>query len=145
VVRRRLRHERLPFGLDGTVRTIVDAPSTPATEAILTPQALGLLTELHTCFAGRRAELLELRQRRRQELAGGGRLDFRPETRHIREALSWRVAPPAPGLEDRRVEITGPTERKMTINARNSGASVWLADLEDANTPHFENVVGGQV
>lgn len=145
VVRRRRRHERLPFGLDGTVRTIVDAPSTSDTEAILTPQALALLTELHKRFAGRRAELLELRQQRRRQLAEGGRLDFLAETRHIREDSSWRVAPPAPGLEDRRVEITGPTERKMTINALNSGAKVWLADLEDANTPHFDNVISGQV
>ncbi|WP_413450716.1 malate synthase A [Georgenia phoenicis] len=142
--RRRRRRERPPFGLDGTVRTVVDIPSTPASQAILTPQALALLTELHKRFAGRRAELLELRQRRRQELADGRRLDFRPETRHIREDTSWHVAPPAPGLEDRRVEITGPTERKMTINALNSGAKVWLADLEDANTPHLENVIAGQ-
>ena len=145
VVRRRRRRERLPFGLDGTVRTTVHAPTTPDTEAILTPQALALLTELHRRFAGRRAELLELRQRRRRELAEGGTLDFLPETRHIREDPTWQVAPPAPGLEDRRVEITGPTERKMTINALNSGAQVWLADLEDANTPHFDNVIAGQV
>jgi len=145
VVRRRRRRERQPFGVDGTVRTTVHVPATPASEAILTPQALALLTELHRRFAGRRAELLELRQQRRQELVDGGRLDFRPETRHIREDPTWRVAPPAPGLEDRRVEITGPTERKMTINALNSGAKVWLADLEDANTPHLDNVLGGQV
>src|SRR5690606_22124378 len=143
--RRRRRRERLPFGRDGTVRTTVHAPTTPDTEAILTPQALALLTELHRRFAGRRAELLELRQRRRRELAEGGTLDFLPETRHIREDPTWQVAPPAPGLEDRRVEITGPTERKMTINALNSGAQVWLADLEDANTPHFDNVIAGQV
>ena len=62
-------------------------------------------------------------------------LDFLPETAHIRADASWRVAPPAPGLVDRRVEITGPTDRKMTINALNSGAKVWLADFEDANTP----------
>ncbi|WP_416380854.1 malate synthase A [Georgenia sp. H159] len=145
VERRRRRRERDPFGLEGTVRTTVHTPITPATETVLTPRALAFLTELHRRFAGRRAELLELRQQRRQELADGARLGFRPETRHIREDTSWRVAPPAPGLEDRRVEITGPTERKMTINALNSGAKVWLADLEDANTPHVDNVFGGQV
>jgi malate synthase len=72
-------------------------------------------------------------------------LDFLPGTRAIREDPDWRVAPPAPGLVDRRVEITGPTDRKMTINALNSGANVWLADFEDANTPFWENMVTGQL
>ena len=72
-------------------------------------------------------------------------LDFLGGTRGIREDLSWRVAPPAPGLVDRRVEITGPTDRKMTINALNSGARVWLADFEDANTPLWDNMVTGQL
>ena len=74
----------------------------------------------------------------------GGTLDFLPETAEIR-ADSWQVAPPAPGLIDRRVEITGPTDAKMTINALNSGAKVWMADFEDANTPLWENMVGGQL
>ena len=78
-------------------------------------------------------------------IADGGSLDFLAETRAVREDDSWRVAEPAPGLVDRRVEITGPTDRKMTINALNSGAKVWLADHEDANTPLWENVVGGQL
>ncbi len=143
--RRRRRRSREPFGLEGTQRTTLHGTAVPGAERVLTPRALELLTELHRRFAGRRAELLELRQQRRQELVDGARLDFRPETAHIRADPSWRVPPPAPGLEDRRVEITGPTERKMTINALNSGASVWLADLEDANTPHLENVIGGQV
>jgi malate synthase len=72
-------------------------------------------------------------------------LDFLEETRHIRQDDSWQVADPAPGLVDRRVEITGPTDRKMTINALNSGAKVWLADHEDANTPLWRNVIGGQL
>ncbi len=72
-------------------------------------------------------------------------LEFLPQTRSIREDTAWRVAPPAPGLVDRRVEITGPTDRKMTINALNSGAKVWLADFEDANTPLWDNMVGGQL
>ncbi|MGW5672771.1 malate synthase A, partial [Micromonospora sp. NPDC003776] len=84
------------------------------------------------------------RRRRDAELADGGTLDFLPGTREVRES-DWRVAEPAPGLVDRRVEITGPTDAKMTINALNSGAKVWLADLEDANTPLWENVVSGQL
>src|SRR5690348_11922743 len=72
-------------------------------------------------------------------------LDFLPETASVREDPDWRVAPPAPGLADRRVEITGPTDKKMTINALNSGANVWLADFEDANTPLWDNMITGQL
>jgi malate synthase len=114
-------------------------------DEVLTPEALTLLAELHRSFNGRRQELLEARQARAADLASGGTLDFLPETKDIREDESWRVAEPASGLEDRRVEITGPTDRKMTINALNSGARVWLADHEDANTPLWENMVGGQL
>lgn len=117
----------------------------PRQSDILTPEALDFLVALHVRFAGRRADLLAERQQRRSQIAAGADLNFRPDTAAIRDDPNWRVAPPAPGLVDRRVEITGPTEPKMTINALNSGAMVWLADLEDANTPHFENVVGGQV
>ncbi|KAE8765106.1 malate synthase A [Georgenia thermotolerans] len=123
----------------------VVGPAVPGAAEILTPEALAFLAELHRRFAGRRADLLAERQERRRRLAEGGSLGFLPETAHIREDRDWRVPAPAPGLEDRRVEITGPTDRKMTINALNSGAKVWLADLEDANTPHLANVVGGQV
>ena len=72
-------------------------------------------------------------------------LDFLPETAGIREDLTWRVAQPAPGLVDRRVEITGPTDKKMTLNALNSGANVWLADFEDANTPLWDNMITSQL
>jgi malate synthase len=113
-------------------------------EEILTPQALEFLAHLHRRFAARRDELLALRAERRTRLAAGETLDFLPETREVREA-AWHVAPAPADLADRRVEITGPTERKMAINALNSGAKVWLADLEDANTPHWHNVVSGQV
>jgi malate synthase len=113
-------------------------------DEILTPRALELLADLHRSFNGRRKELLDARDRRYAELAAGGTLGFLDETKDIREA-DWQVAPPAPGLEDRRVEITGPTDRKMTINALNSGAKVWLADFEDANTPLWENMVEGQL
>ncbi|SRR5579875_1015404 len=112
---------------------------------ILTPGALDLVARLHRELAPRRAELLAARAERQLELSAGAMLDFLPRTAHIRDDRSWRVAPPAPGLVDRRVEITGPTERKMTINALNSGAKVWLADFEDANTPLWENMITGQI
>lgn len=114
-------------------------------DEILTEEALEFLRQLHLRFYTRRADLLKDRHDRRQRLAGGFLPHFLTSTENIRNDDSWKVAPIGPGLEDRRVEITGPTERKMTINALNSGAKVWLADLEDANTPHFSNVVGGQV
>ncbi len=114
-------------------------------EEILTDEALAFLAELQQRFGARRDELLAARGERRAEVARTGRLDFLPHTRGVRDDPSWRVAPAPADLTDRRVEITGPTERKMTVNALNSGANVWLADLEDANTPHWANVVGGQV
>ena len=114
-------------------------------ERVLTPGALELVALLHRSLDGRRRELLARRAARREALAAGEELGFSPSTAPVREDPTWRVAEPAPGLVDRRVEITGPTDRKMTVNALNSGARVWLADLEDANTPAWENVVGGQV
>jgi malate synthase len=126
-------------------RLEITGPAGDRYDEILTPRALDLLEKLHDELADRRAELLAARRRRQAELSGGAMLDFLPATAHIREDTSWRVAPPAPGLEDRRVEITGPTDKKMTINALNSGANVWLADFEDANTPLWENMVGGQL
>jgi malate synthase len=113
-------------------------------EEVLTPEALDLLAELHRTFDARRRELLARRAQQDARLAAGGTLDFLAETRDVREG-DWRVAEPAPGLVDRRVEITGPTDAKMTINALNSGAKVWLADHEDANTPLWENVIAGQL
>ena len=113
---------------------------------ILTPAAIDFVAKLDNAFAGRRRELLDARRVRREELQSGEKpLDFLPETRQIRDDQSWHVAPPAPGLEDRRVEITGPTDRKMTVNALNSGAKVWLADFEDATSPTWHNVIDGQV
>ncbi|MDF2144720.1 malate synthase A [Knoellia sp. p5-6-4] len=113
-------------------------------DEILTPEALEFLADLQTRFGPRRDELLQARVKRRARIAETGRLDFLPETAEVR-AGGWTVAPVPDDFADRRVEITGPTERKMAINALNSGARVWLADLEDANTPHWANVVGGQV
>ncbi|HEX6921767.1 MAG TPA: malate synthase A [Actinomycetes bacterium] len=129
----------LPAGVEitGTMK--------PRYDEILTPAALELLALLHRNLDARRHELLAARQERYAELAAGGTLDFLPGTKDVREDPTWRVAEPAPGLVDRRVEITGPTDRKMTINALNSGAKVWLADHEDANTPLWENMVEGQL
>src|SRR5215472_10406320 len=126
-------------------RVEITGPADDRYDEILTPKALELLVALHDALGARRAELLAARRRRQTELSGGAMLDFLPDTADVREDTTWRVAPPAPGLADRRVEITGPTDRKMTINALNSGANVWLADFEDANTPLWENMIGGQL
>jgi len=115
-----------------------------ADSTILTPEAKAFLVELHHKFNGRREELLAHRQVRQQELDGGKLPDFLPETREIRES-AWTVAPYPKDLADRRVEITGPVDRKMIINALNSGASVFMADFEDANSPTGRNVIDGQV
>jgi malate synthase len=120
----------------------VSGPTVERSREVLTDEALAFVAMLHRRFAPTRDELLRLRALRRDEVAGT--LGFRPETAHIRDG-DWTVATAPPDLQDRRVEITGPTERKMMINALNSGAKVWLADLEDANTPHWRNVVCGQV
>jgi malate synthase len=114
-------------------------------DTILTPGALGFLAALQREFGARRLELLDKRAERQEALSKGGTLDFLPDTAAVRADDTWRVAEPAPGLVDRRVEITGPTDRKMTINALNSGAKVWLADFEDANTPLWENMIEGQL
>ena len=131
--------------MPGTERVEITGPNGDRYDEILTPQAIDLIATLHTELGPRRQELLAARRRRQVELSNGATFDFLPETAHIRSNPDWRVASPAPGLVDRRVEITGPTERRMTINALNSGANVWLADFEDANTPLWENMIGGQL
>ena len=123
----------------------IAGPAGDRFDEILTPDALNLIAALHRELGARRHELLAARARRQEQLSGGAMLDFLPETAAIRADSSWRVAPPAPGLVDRRVEITGPTDKKMTINALNSGARVWLADFEDANTPLWENMITGHL
>jgi malate synthase len=120
------------------------APIHDRFEEILTDDALTFLARLHREYEPRRRELLEARAQRYDELSRGGTLHFLEETKDVREA-DWQVAEPAPGLRDRRAEITGPTDAKMAINALNSGAKVWLADHEDANTPLWENMVQGQL
>ncbi|MDR2983774.1 MAG: malate synthase A, partial [Nocardiopsaceae bacterium] len=118
----------------------VNGPLKDRYEEILTPEALGLVAKLQRELGPRRRELLAARAARQRDLSAGAMLDFLADTAHIRADEDWQVAPPAPGLVDRRVEITGPTDKKMTINALNSGAKVWLADFEDANTPLWDNM-----
>ncbi|HEY6835068.1 MAG TPA: malate synthase A [Gaiellaceae bacterium] len=115
----------------------------PRQDEILTPDAIELVAELERRFGPRRRELLRARAERQQRLDGGELPDFLPETREIREG-DWTIAPEPPGLQDRRVEITGPTDRKMVINALNSGAKMFMADFEDANSPTWANMVEGQ-
>lgn len=127
-------------------RLTINAPcKAPGEDIILTPEALDFIIELNDLATARRDELIDARHAARDRIGQGIDPTFLPETAHIREDASWRGAPLAPGLEDRRVEITGPTERKMTINALNSGAKTWLADQEDANQPAWENMIGGQL
>jgi malate synthase len=123
----------------------VTGPIRERYDEILTPEAIAFLTELHHRFASRRHDRLADRMRRRFEIGNGHDPRFRDDTAHIREDAGWRVAGAGPGLEDRRVEITGPTDPKMTINALNSGARVWLADQEDATSPTWKNVIEGQL
>jgi malate synthase len=109
---------------------------------ILSRDALSFVRHLQRQFGQRRLELLERRAARQAELDRGGTLDFLPETREVRER-DWQVEPPPHDLLDRRVEITGPVDRKMVINALNSGARGFMADFEDANSPTWLNVIGG--
>ncbi|MFE9822992.1 malate synthase A [Streptomyces sp. NPDC005791] len=124
---------------------IVDAEPLPRQDEVLTDAALAFVAELHRRFTPRRDELLARRGERRAEIARTSTLDFLPETEAVRVDDTWKVAPAPAALDDRRVEITGPTDRKMTINALNSGAKVWLADFEDASAPTWENVITGQL
>ncbi|MFD5264780.1 malate synthase A [Streptomyces sp. NPDC058335] len=124
---------------------VVDAEPLPRQDEVLTDAALAFVAELHRRFTPRRDELLARRAERRAEIARTCTLDFLPETAAIRADDSWKVAPAPAALDDRRVEITGPTDRRMTVNALNSGAKVWLADFEDASAPTWENVVVGQL
>src|SRR5215211_1500546 len=112
-------------------------------EAILSPEALAFVAALHRRFSPTRRELLRAREERQAAIDGGAELEFLTETRSVRDS-HWQVAPAPGDLLDRRVEITGPCDRKMIINALNSGAKVFMADLEDASSPTWSNVVDGQ-
>src|ERR1700756_16732 len=121
--------------MPGTERVEITGPYGDRYDEILTPQAIDLIAALHAELGPRRSELLAARRRRQAEISGRAMLDFLPETARSREGRAWRVAQPAPGLVDRRVEITGPTDKKMTVNALNSGANVWLGGFEGAHNP----------
>src|SRR5262249_29614016 len=135
-----LDSERLP-AVDG-VR--ITAPVSDAHADILTAGALRFLADLARRFEARRRELLEARVARQRDIDAGRRPDFLAETRAVRDA-DWRVAPIPRDLMDRRVEITGPVDRKMVINALNSGAKVYMADFEDSHTPTWRNNLDGQI
>ena len=134
-----------PPGPPRTPAVRVEADLLPRFDEILTADALDFVAELTRRFGPRRAELLQARADRYAAGSPGPTLGFLDETAEVRADRSWRVVPPAPGLADRRCEITGPTSRKMTINALNSGARVWMADFEDATAPTWFNVVDGQL
>src|SRR5689334_14796954 len=123
---------------------IVEALVQPRFEEILSSEALAFLEDLARRFAPDIYEALDRRARRRERLAGGETLDFLAETAGVR-AAPWSVAPLPHDLERRTVEITGPTDRKMVINALNSGADVFMADFEDATSPTWENLIEGQL
>ncbi len=122
----------------------VVGPMEPGFDRILTPEALAFVAELEARFGSTRRELLQARQERQRRIDDGELPNFLPETAEVRSG-DWKVAPVPPDLQDRRVEITGPVDRKMIINALNSGARVFMADIEDSNSPTWSNCVGGQI
>ena len=129
---------QLPAGME------IKAEIKPGYEKVLTPGALALVAKLTREFEPRRQQLLATRVERAKRLDAGERPDFLPETQHIREG-DWTIAPIPKALECRRVEITGPVERKMVINALNSGADSYMTDFEDSNTPNWDNQIQGQL
>jgi malate synthase len=127
-----------------TAELAIAGPDAARSSQILSPEALDFVAGLQRALGPRRRELLAARQDRWARLRAGELPDFLQETRAVREDESWRVPPAPRDLRDRRVEITGPVDRKMVINALNSGASVFMADFEDANSPSWRNCVEGQ-
>ncbi len=121
----------------------VASPTSEEFSEILTPEAVSFVAKLSREFRGRVDEILQAREERQQRINAGEMPDFLPETRDIREG-DWKIAPVPEDLQDRRVELTGPPDRKMTINALNSGASCWMADFEDANCPTWHNMLESQ-
>jgi malate synthase len=127
-----------------TAGVAIGGPMKPGYGKVLTPEAIDFVVELEREFRAERRRLLVRRGEIQRRLDAGWKPDFLPETKAVREA-EWRVAPIPRDLQDRRVEITGPTDRKMVINALNCGANVFMADFEDANTPTWDNLIEGQV
>jgi malate synthase len=122
----------------------IKGPQGDRFDEVLTSDALALVARLHREFDATRRKLLAARAQRQTELDAGGTLDFLPDTKDVREG-DWTIAPEPDALQNRRVEITGPTSRKMVINALNSGATGFMADFEDSNSPTWNNMIGGQV
>ena len=122
----------------------ITAPVTAEFAEILTPEAMNFVAKLARAFEARREELLAKRVQRQAEIDAGKLPDFLPETEHIRNS-TWTIAPIPADLQDRRVEITGPVDRKMVINALNSGAKMFMADFEDAHSPTWEGTIQGQI
>ncbi|MGD8944781.1 MAG: malate synthase A, partial [Desulfobacterales bacterium] len=130
-----------PIKVDGIE---VLGPVNKAFSQILTPEAIAFVGALAREFESQRKALLKARQKRQNEIDGGKLPDFLPETQKIREG-DWKVAPIPDDLKDRRVEITGPVDRKMIINALNSGASTYMADFEDSHSPTWKGTIEGQI
>src|SRR4249919_673880 len=122
----------------------INAPMHPRFDEILTADALAFVAKLHRAFDARRQELLKARAERQARIDAGQMPDFLPETKAIRDG-DWKIAPLPKALECRRVEITGPVERKMIINAFNSGADSYMTDFEDSNSPVWDNQITGQI
>ena len=122
----------------------VFGPVSEAFKKILTPQALAFIGGLSRQFEDQRRELLARRKAVQTEIDGGKLPDFLPETKHIRDG-DWKIAPVPQDLQDRRVEITGPVDRKMVINALNSGATTYMADFEDSHSPTWAATIEGQI
>src|SRR4029077_11884743 len=116
----------------------------PVAGSVLTPAALEFVAKLHRAFESRRQDLFGRRDARQSEFDAGKQPDFLSETAQVR-AGDWTIAPQPKDMLDRRVEITGPTDRKMVINALNCGASTFMADFEDANCPTWANMIEGQI
>ncbi|ANB13383.1 malate synthase DAL7 [Sugiyamaella lignohabitans] len=131
--------------IDSLVKGVQHIPVPPEAKKIFTPEAIAFLATLHRTFNSTRKELLQARIDRQKRIDEGELPDFLPETAHIRNDPIWQGAPPAPGLEDRRVEITGPTDRKMVINALNSNVYTYMSDFEDSSAPTWYNMVDGQI
>ncbi|WP_079478545.1 malate synthase A [Halobacillus salinus] len=127
-----------------TSNWLVAGDTAPAFAEILTPEALAFLEQLHQRFNSKRIELLSQREKIQDEINNGSKPSFPKETAQIRQS-DWRIAPLPHDLQDRRVEITGPVDRKMVINGLNSGAKVFMADFEDANSPTWANTIQGQI
>ena len=130
--------------MDPNIEIKISVPLTNEMGELLTPEALEFASLLHKTFNPIRLELLDQRKKRQSEINSGHMPDFLSETEHIRQG-DWKISPIPHDLQDRRVEITGPIDRKMIINALNSNVKIFMADFEDSNSPTWENIINGQI